>query len=45
MRAHAGEIRGLDRSRPLLPQVPLLSDEQIRAAFRSQDPFAAAAGP
>jgi len=40
MRAHAREIRGLDPSRPLLPQAPLLSDDQIRAAFRSLDPFA-----
>jgi hypothetical protein len=41
MRAHAGEVHGLDPRRPLLPQTPLLSDEQIRAAFRWQDPFAA----
>jgi hypothetical protein len=41
MQAHAGEIRGLDPSLPLLPQATKLSDEQIRAAFRSLDPLAA----
>lgn len=40
MRAHAGEIRGLDSSLPLLPQATRLSDDQIRAAFRSLDPLA-----
>ncbi|MFL5384598.1 MAG: hypothetical protein ACJ8GN_18910 [Longimicrobiaceae bacterium] len=39
MHAHAGEIRGLDPSLPLLPQATRLSDEQIRAAFRSLDPL------
>lgn len=32
-------IRGLDTSKPLLPQFDLLTDEQIRALFRSMDPF------
>jgi hypothetical protein len=32
--------RGLDASRPLLAQAPLLSDDQVRAAFRPLDPFA-----
>ncbi|MFL5537861.1 MAG: hypothetical protein ACJ8J0_02660, partial [Longimicrobiaceae bacterium] len=40
MRRHAGEIHGLDPSRPLLPQATRLSDDQIRAAFRSLDPLA-----
>jgi hypothetical protein len=45
MRAHVHEIRGIDPSRPLLPQAPLLSDDQIRAAFRSLDPFASSPAP
>lgn len=40
MQAHAGEIRGLDPSLPLLPQATKLSDDQLRAAFRSLDPLA-----
>lgn len=40
MKKHRNEIRGLDRKRPLLPQFDRLSDEQIREAFRSMDPFA-----
>lgn len=40
MHGHASEIRGLDVSRPLLPQLPLLTDDQLRAAFRSMDPLA-----
>ncbi len=39
MTAHAAEIRGLDASLPLLPQLPLLSDAQLRAACRSLDPM------
>jgi hypothetical protein len=39
MESHASEIRGLDHRRPLLPQFDLLSDEQMRAAFRSMDPW------
>jgi hypothetical protein len=35
-----GEIAGLDRAAPLLPQLPLLTDAQLRAAFGSLDPFA-----
>ena len=38
--AHASEIDGLDRSRPLLPQLDRLTDDQLRAAFASMDPFA-----
>ena len=41
MDTHAAEIRGLDRSAPYLPQFPLLTDSQIKAAFAEQDPFAA----
>ncbi len=40
MRAHAQEITGLDLSQPLLPQLDKLTDDQIRAAFRSLDPLA-----
>jgi hypothetical protein len=40
MRTHAGEIAGLDVSKPLLAQFDRLTDEQIRAAFRSMDPLA-----
>jgi hypothetical protein len=39
MRRHASQIRGLDTSRPLLPQLPLLTDEQLRRAFRAMDPL------
>ncbi len=44
MEVHAAEIAGLDRSAPLLPQLPLLTDPQLRAAFRSMDPLASPAG-
>jgi len=40
IRDHANEIRALDPSRPLLPQLPLLTEEQLRRAFRSMDPLA-----
>lgn len=40
MQAHAAEVAGLDPSAPLLPQLPLLSDAQLREAFRSLDPLA-----
>lgn len=40
MEAHAAEIPALERSRPLLPQFDHLTDEQMRAAFRSMDPWA-----
>ena len=42
MASHRQAIPGLDPSRPLLPQLPLLSDAQLRAAFRSLDPLARA---
>jgi hypothetical protein len=38
--SHAAEIRGLDQSAPLLPQLPLLDDAQLRAAAGSMDPLA-----
>ena len=40
MQEHGSEIGGLDPAQPLLPQFDLLTDEQIRAAFRSMDPLA-----
>jgi hypothetical protein len=40
MQARAGDIRGLDSGRPFLPQFDRLSDEQMREAFRSLDPWA-----
>jgi hypothetical protein len=40
MRRHTREIPGLDVNRPLLPQLPLLTDAQLRLAFRSMDPLA-----
>ena len=42
MRANASSISGLDASKPMLPQLPLLSEAQIRRAFRSMDPLARA---
>jgi hypothetical protein len=44
MQQHELEIRQLDRSAPLLPQFPLLTDAQIKAAFAAQDPFAGRSG-
>ena len=38
---HRDDIDGLDPERPLLPQLDLLSDQQLRDAFRSMDPLAA----
>ncbi|HET8624213.1 MAG TPA: hypothetical protein VFM14_11660 [Gemmatimonadales bacterium] len=40
MNVHAGDVTGLDRSRPLLLQLTKLSDQQLRAAVRSIDPLA-----
>jgi hypothetical protein len=40
MKMHAGEVPKLDPERPLLPQFDRLTDDQIRAAFRSMDPMA-----
>jgi hypothetical protein len=39
MRDHATGIAALDRSQPLLPQLDRLTDEELRAAFRSLDPL------
>lgn len=44
MKDHAAEIRGLQTDRPLLPQLDLLRDAQLRAAFRSMDPLAGEPG-
>ncbi len=40
LQAHAREIPALDPAQPLLPQFDRLTDEQMRAAFRSMDPWA-----
>ena len=40
MEKHAARIKGLDRSRPTLPQFDLLTNDQIREAFSSMDPLA-----
>ncbi len=40
MAAHATGIADLETDRPLLPQLDRLTDEQLRAAFRSMDPLA-----
>jgi hypothetical protein len=40
MKLHAKEIAGLDVARPMLTQVEKLTDDQMRAAFRSIDPLA-----
>jgi hypothetical protein len=40
MEEHREAISGHDPTPPLLPQLPLFSDEQLRAAFRSMDPLA-----
>jgi hypothetical protein len=37
--AHGPDIPSLDRSHPLLPQFDRLTDDQMRAAFRSMDPW------
>jgi hypothetical protein len=38
LQTHAAEIPALDHSQPLLPQFDRLTDDQMRAAFRSMDP-------
>ena len=40
MESHKSEIAGLDVSQALLPQFDRLTDDQMRAAFRSMDPWA-----
>jgi hypothetical protein len=40
MRAHAGEIKDVDKSKPLMLQLDKLTDDQIRAAARAADPLA-----
>jgi len=44
MNAHRSEIEGLDPARPMLPQLDLLSDDQLRSIARSLDPLAKDAG-
>jgi hypothetical protein len=39
MEAHAAEIHAFDGKRPTLPQLDLLTDEQLRRAIRSMDPL------
>ncbi|HSR67598.1 MAG TPA: hypothetical protein VLU25_06620 [Acidobacteriota bacterium] len=40
MTEHQAGIQGFDQSRPVLPQLDLLTDDQLREAFRSMDPWA-----
>jgi hypothetical protein len=40
MQAHRAEVTGLDAARPLLPQFDKLTNDQMRAAMRSMDPWA-----
>lgn len=40
MAEHASEIEGLDPNAPLMPQFDRLTDDQIRASVRYQDPWA-----
>jgi hypothetical protein len=40
MRAHSSEIAGFDASKPALPQLDKLTDDQMRAIARSLDPYA-----
>jgi len=44
MGEHRDGVSGLDPAIHLLPQLPLLTDEQLRAAFRSMDPLAEGPG-
>jgi hypothetical protein len=40
MKAHAKQITGFDATQPVIIQLDKLTDEQLRAAFRSFDPLA-----
>jgi hypothetical protein len=40
MRAHPSEIAGFDATKPALPQLDKLTDDQMRAIARSLDPYA-----
>ncbi|MBN1568697.1 MAG: hypothetical protein JXA73_12690 [Acidobacteria bacterium] len=40
MSKHSKEIQGFDGLSPILPQLDKLTDDQLRAAFRSMDPLA-----
>jgi hypothetical protein len=44
MESHAAEIKNLDTSPPLLPQLDLLSDDQLGAAARWLDPLVGGEG-
>ncbi len=44
MEANASQISGLDPDQPLLPQLDLLSDDQLREVARGLDPLAASQG-
>jgi len=39
MRANENQIQGFDRSRPHVPQLDLLTDDQLRAAVQAVDPL------
>jgi hypothetical protein len=45
MSAHQAEIAGLDPARPLLPQLDKLTDEQLRTAAKSMDPYSLRSAP
>lgn len=40
MRAHPSEIAGYDATKPALPPLDKLTDDQMRAIARSLDPYA-----
>lgn len=44
MTVHKAQIAHLDNSMPLLPQIPLLTGAQLRAAVRSMDPLSPCQG-
>ncbi len=40
MKEHQAEIVGLDRNRPLLPQLDESTDDRLQAVARGMDPMA-----
>ena len=40
MEEHQNDISGFDRQKPVLPQLELLTEEQLKAAMKSMDPLA-----
>ncbi|MGI8546953.1 MAG: hypothetical protein ACR2M1_06405 [Gemmatimonadaceae bacterium] len=40
LQQHASEIQHFNAALPALPQLPLLTDTQLRRAFASMDPLA-----